>query len=108
MQVDSKIQAGYLNSPYFKDVYVHLVQNKLPSHNTAIGRTETLVEIYLLLDFLLFRIITTSGKESTVIAMSESSVDRIITLNHFNCYQMYLVIMKHFSPRFNTFSQTSY
>ena len=26
-----EVQAGYLNSPYFKDIYLHLAQNKLPS-----------------------------------------------------------------------------
>ena len=25
-----EIQAGYLFSPYFKDIYLHLAQNKLP------------------------------------------------------------------------------
>ena len=31
-----EIQAGYLISPYFKDIYMYLVQNKLPSRKTAI------------------------------------------------------------------------
>ena len=40
-----KIQTGYLNSPYFKDVYLYLVQNKLPSQiAAAIRRTETIAE----------------------------------------------------------------
>ena len=26
-----EIQAGYLNSPYFRDIYLYLAQNKLPS-----------------------------------------------------------------------------
>ena len=30
------IQAGYLNSPYFKDIYLYLSQNKLPSSKSAI------------------------------------------------------------------------
>ena len=30
------IQAGYLNSPYFKDLYLYLSQNKLPSTKSAI------------------------------------------------------------------------
>ena len=29
-----EIQAGYLNSPYFKDIYLYLSQNKLPSLKT--------------------------------------------------------------------------
>ena len=31
-----EIQVGYLVSPYFKDIYMYLAQNKLPSNKTAI------------------------------------------------------------------------
>ena len=31
-----EIQAGYLTSPYFKDLYLYLAQNKLPSKKSAI------------------------------------------------------------------------
>ena len=31
-----EIQAGYLISPYFKDLYLYLAQNKLPSTKSAI------------------------------------------------------------------------
>ena len=31
-----EIQVGYLVSPYFKDIYLYLAQNKLPSTKTAI------------------------------------------------------------------------
>ena len=31
-----EIQAGYLHSPYFKDIYQYLLQNKLPSSKLAI------------------------------------------------------------------------
>ena len=50
-----KIQAGYLISPYFKDLYLYLAQNKFPSTNTAIYKVETLAEKYILLDSLLFK-----------------------------------------------------
>ena len=30
-----EIQAGYLMSPYFKDLYLYLAQNKFPSTKTA-------------------------------------------------------------------------
>ena len=43
-----EVQAGYLNSPYIKVVYLYLVQNKLPSHRVAVRRMETLAERYLL------------------------------------------------------------
>ena len=51
-----EIQAGCLSSPYFKDLYLYLSQNKLPSSKPAIRKIETLAEKYVLLDPLLFRI----------------------------------------------------
>ena len=50
------VQAGYLNSPYFKEIYLYLAQNKLPSSKAAIRKVETLSEQYILLDSLLFKI----------------------------------------------------
>ena len=51
-----EIQAGYLHSPYFKDLYQYLPQNRLPSSKLAIKKLETLSEKCVLLDSLLFRI----------------------------------------------------
>ena len=48
-----EIQAGYLISPYFKDLYLYLAQHKLPSMKTAICKVETLAEKCILLDSLL-------------------------------------------------------
>ena len=39
-----EIQSGYLHSSYFKDLYLYLSQNKLPSSRSAIKRIETLAE----------------------------------------------------------------
>ena len=75
-----EIQAGYLCSPYFKDLYFYLSQNKLPSSKLAIRKIETLVEKYVLLDLLLFKI--SSEKETTVLAVPETYTDKIITLYH--------------------------
>ena len=50
-----KIQAGYLHSPYFKDLYLYLLQNRLPSSKSVIRKLETLSERYVLLDSLLFQ-----------------------------------------------------
>ena len=55
-------QAGYLRSPVFKDLYLYLVQNKLPSTKNAIHKVEMLSEKYILLDSLLFTFITTPEK----------------------------------------------
>ena len=52
------IKVGYLNSPYFTDIYLYLAQNKLPSKKSAICKVELLAERYVLLDLLMFRLIT--------------------------------------------------
>ena len=75
-----EIQAGYLCSPYFKDLYLYLSQNKLPSSKPAIRKLETLAEKYVLLDSLLFRILL--EKETAVLAIPETCADKIITLCH--------------------------
>ena len=51
-----EIQAGYLHSSYFKDLYFYLSQNKMPSSKMAIKRRETIAEKYILLDSLLFKV----------------------------------------------------
>ena len=78
-----EIQAGYLNSPYFKDICLYVVQNKIPSSKAAIRKVETLVEWYILLDTLLFKITPTPEKETVVLAVPEICADKIITLLSF-------------------------
>ena len=75
-----EIQAGYLHSPYFKDLYQYLSQNKLPHSKLAIKKIEALSEKYILLDSILFRI--NPEKETAVLTIPEEWVDKIITLYH--------------------------
>ena len=75
-----EIQVGYLCSPYFKDLYLYLLQNKLPSSKSAIRKLETLAEKYVFLDLLLFRI--SPEKETVVLAIPETCTDKITTLYH--------------------------
>ena len=76
------IQAGYLNSPYFKDLYQFLSQNKLPSKRSSIKKVETLAESLVLLDSLIFKLVITSDKEAAVLAIPEICIDKIIALYH--------------------------
>ena len=46
-----EIQAGYLHSPYFKDLYLYLLQNKLPSSKSAVRKLETVSEKICLIRF---------------------------------------------------------
>ena len=77
-----EIQAGYLTSPYFKDLYKYLAQNKLPSNRSAIHKVETLAERFILLDSLLFKLVTTPDKETALLAIPETYADKIIMLYH--------------------------
>ena len=51
-----EIQAGYLNSSYFKDLYLYLSQNKLPSSKGVMCKIKALSEKYILLHSLLFKL----------------------------------------------------
>ena len=101
--VIKEIQAGYLCSLYFKDIYLYLVQNRLPVKKAAIKRVETLAEKYILLDSLLFKLTTILGKETTLLAIPEICADKIITLYQSNLFvghqgviKMYLTIRDRF------------
>ena len=77
-----EIQAGYFISSYFKDVYLYFVQNKLSSTKTAVCKVETLAEKYILLDSLLFKLVTTPEKEMALLATPEICTYKIVTLYH--------------------------
>ena len=84
------IQVGYLSSPYFKDLYLLLSKNKLPSKRSSIKKVEMLAENLVLLDSLLFKLVTTPHKETALLAIPEICVDEIIALYHvslFACHQ---------------------
>ena len=66
-----EIQTGYLTCPYFKDLYLYLAQNKLPSKKSAMHKVENLAERFILLDSLLFKIITTPERETVLLTVPE-------------------------------------
>ena len=96
-----EIQAWYLTSTHFNDIYLYLSQNKLPTSKTAFRKEKTLTEMYILLDSLLFKI--TPEKETTVLAVPEMCADKIITLYHSSLFtghqgviKTYLTISENF------------
>ena len=90
-----EIQAGYLISPYFKNLYLYLPQSKLHSTKTAIHKAETLAERYILLDSLLFKIIITPEKDTALLDIREVFTDIIITLYHSSLFAGHQGIKKH-------------
>ena len=89
-----EIQAGYLNSLNFKDIYQYLAQNRLPSKKAAMKRVEILAEKYILLDSLLFKLITIPGKETALLVITEMCADKIITLYHSNLFAGHQGVIK--------------
>ena len=89
-----EIQAGYLSSSYFKDIYLYLVQNRLLVKKAAIKRVEVLAEKYIILDSLLFKLTTIPGKESMLLAIPEICTDKIITLYHSNLFAGHQGVIK--------------
>ena len=66
-----EIQAGYLTSPYFKNLYLCLAQNKLPSKRSSICKIETLAERCILLDLVLSKLVTMPDRETALLAVPE-------------------------------------
>ena len=89
-----EIQAGYLTSPYFKDLCLYLAQKKLPSKKSAICKVENLAERVTLLDSLLFKIVATPEKEIAQLAVPEICADKIITLYHISLFMGHQVVIK--------------
>ena len=89
-----EIQAGYLTSPYFKDLYLYLSQHKLPSKRSAMKKVEMLAESFVLLDSLLFKLVTIPDKEAAVLAIPEMCVDKIIALYHTSLFAGHQGVIK--------------
>ena len=90
----TEIQAGYLSSLYFKDIYLHLVHNRLPSKKATMRRVELLAEKYIMLDSLLFKLTTIPGKEMAMLAIPDLCADKIITLYHSNLFAGHQGVIK--------------
>ena len=56
------LEAAYLDSSHFRDIFIYLQQNRVPSNKRLAKRTEIQVNNYLLLDKLL---VFTSPKSSS-------------------------------------------
>ena len=98
-----EIQAGYLSSPYFKDLYLFLSQSKLPSKRSSIKKVETLAESFVLLDSLICKLVMMPDKEAAVLAIPEICIDKVIALYHTSLFagnqgvvKMYLTMKDKF------------
>ena len=98
-----EIQAGYLTSIYFKDIYLYLFHNILPSSKVGIRKVEALAEKYILSDSLLFKIMVTPDKETAVLAIPEMCTDSIIVLYHSGLFTGHQCVIKTYLTISDTF-----
>ena len=89
-----EIQAGYLSSLYFKDLYLFLPQNKLPSKRSSVKKVKTLAESFVLLDSLILKLVMMSDKVSAVLAIPEICIDKIIALYHTSLFTGHQGVVK--------------
>ena len=89
-----EIQRGYLSSPYFKNLYMFLSQNKLPSKRSSVKKVKTLAEGFFISDSLIFKLVMTPDKESAVLAIPEICIDKIIALYHTSLFTGHQGIVK--------------
>ena len=89
-----EIQAGYLTSPFFKELYRYLAQNIMPHKRHARHKVEALVESFILLDSLLFKLVTIPDKEKALLAIPETCADKIIELYHTSLFMGHQGVIK--------------
>ena len=77
------LKAAYLTSPHFKDVYLHLLQNRAPINKVAAHRLELNAHNYMILDGLLFKITENNvGEMDTVLCIPTSKVHVLLYMYH--------------------------
>ena len=60
-----QIQAGYLHSPYFKDLYQYLLQKKLLSSKSAIKKLQAISEKVCIVRFFVIQDMPRNGNSSS-------------------------------------------
>ena len=98
-----EIQAGYLNSPFFKDLYRYLVQNIMLSKCHASHKVEMPAESFILLDSLLYKLITVPNKEKALLAIPENCIEKIIKLYHSSLFPGHQGVIKTYLTIRNKF-----
>ena len=77
------LRAACVTSPHFKDIYLHLTQNKMPIGKMAARRLDNQARNYMILDRLLFKIIDEGeGNLDTVLCIPTSKVNILLNLYH--------------------------
>ena len=77
------MEGAYLASPYFKDIYVYLAQNRVPSQSRRAQRVNASAFGYLLIDKLLFKVEKDcTGELVAKLCIPDSKIDMILHSYH--------------------------
>ena len=77
------LKAAYLMSPHFRDIYLYLLQNRIPLGKGAARRLDQNARNYLILDGLLFKILDDEeGKLDTVLCIPTTKVHILFNAYH--------------------------
>ena len=77
------LKAAYLTSPHFRDIYLYLLQNRMPLGKGAAKRLDLNARNYLILDGLLFKILDDGeGNLDTVLCIPTSKVHILLNAYH--------------------------
>ena len=61
---------------------MYVSQNKLPNNKAGIRKVETSARRYILLDSVLFKLVTTPEKGTSILAILETCADKKLSLYH--------------------------
>ena len=77
------LKAAYLTSPHFRDIFLYLLQNRMPLGKGAAKRLDHNAKNYLILDGLLFKILENGeGNLDTVLCIPTSKVHILLNAYH--------------------------
>ena len=96
-------QACYLTSSFFKDLYRYLAQNVMPHKRHTRHMVEDLAESFILLDSLLFKLVSILDKEKALLAIPETCADKIIELYHTSLFTGHQGVIKTYLTISNKF-----
>ena len=99
------LKAAYLTSPHFRDIYLYLLQNRMPLGKGAAKTLDQNARNYLILDGLLFKILDDGeGNLDTVLCIPTSKVHILLNAYHSSLLGGHTRITKCYhtiSQRFN-------
>ena len=77
------LKAAYLSSPHFRDIYLYLMQNRMPILPSAARRLETNARNYMIIDGLLFKItVGNNGELEPLLCIPTSKVNVLLDRYH--------------------------